>query len=250
MAKSVLITGASSGIGEKLAYEFARRGYDLALLARSEDKLQALADDMGRAYPNSRVAWKTLDVQDDKAVAPAIDAMAAELDGLDVVVANAGIAGGGPAGSGHFDDDRAIIKTNVIGAMATVDAAVALFRKQEHGQIVAIASVAAFRGMPAAGAYCASKAAIATYMEAVEAEHYHSPIKVTTLFPGFIDTPLNQMLKNRPFLISVEKGARIMADLIEKQVTRSTVPVYPWSLIGRMLKVTPTRMLAKQGSFS
>ncbi|MFE8071434.1 SDR family oxidoreductase [Marinobacteraceae bacterium S3BR75-40.1] len=250
MSKNILITGASSGIGEHLALELAKRGNNLALCARNEDKLNSLSERIRAAHPKVTVVWHRLDVQEDQTIAPTINILASKLGQLDTVIANAGIAGGGAAGSGRFEEDRAIIRTNVLGAMATVDAAVALFRQQGKGHIVAISSVAAFRGMPKAGAYCASKAALATYMEAVEAEHYHSPIDVTTLFPGYIDTPLNQMLKNRPFLISVEKGAQVIADLIEKRVHRSTVPVYPWSLIGRMLKVVPTRLLASQGSFT
>ena len=246
MSKTILITGASSGIGAALAREFAGRGYNLALCARSQDKLDALSAELASKHGNIRVEVQPLDVTDTAAVPACIESMAEKFEGLDIIVANAGIAGGGKIGSGRFQEDRAIIETNVIGAMATIDAAVALFRRQSSGQIVAVSSVAAFRGLPAAGAYAASKAALATYMEALEAETYGSEIATTTLFPGYIDTPLNQMLKSRPFLIDVEKGARIMADLIEKRVARSTVPVYPWNLIGRLLKVVPKRLIAGQ----
>ncbi len=246
MNKNVLITGASSGIGAALAREFAGRGCQLALCARSRDKLETLAREIISAHPDCRVEIQELDVTDVGAVPKAIDALAKALNGLDIVVANAGIGGGGRIGSGHVQEDLAIIQTNVAGAIATIDAAMALFKRQSSGQVVAISSVAAFRGLPGAGAYAASKAALATYMQALETEVYHTPIVATTLFPGYIDTPINQMLKSRPFLIDVEKGARIMADLIDKQVQRSTVPVYPWNLIGRLLKLAPKRLLAGQ----
>jgi short-subunit dehydrogenase len=129
--------------------------------------------------------------------------------------------------------------------MATMDAAVALFRRQNRGRIVVISSVAAFRGMPGAASYCASKAAIAVYADALRAELYGTPVGVTTLFPGYIDTPINQNMKSRPFLVTVDKGARIVADLIERGVQTSTVPVYPWNLVGRLLRILPTSALAK-----
>lgn len=244
MSKSVMITGASSGIGAALAREFASRGYDLGLCARNQDKLATLAGEIGEAHPDCRVEVRQLDVGDTGSVSHCVEEMAKALNGLDTVIANAGIGGGGRIGNGHLQEDLDIIRTNVMGAMATIDAAVALFRRQSSGQVVAISSVAAFRGLPSAGAYAASKAALATYMEALEAEVYRSPICTTTLFPGYIDTPINQDMKSRPFLIDATKGARIMADLIEKRVRKSTVPVYPWNLIGCLLKVAPQGLLA------
>jgi short-subunit dehydrogenase len=130
--------------------------------------------------------------------------------------------------------------------MATIDAAVTLFRHQDGGgQIVGIGSVAGVRGLPGSGSYSASKAAIATYLEAVRAETYGEPITVTTLAPGYIDTPINQDMKSRPFLIDAEKGARIMADLIERGVGYATVPRMPWTVIAPLLRVLPTSLLAR-----
>ncbi len=244
MAKSVLITGASAGIGKGLALEFASRGYDLALCARRIDDLNHLASEIKQLFPSVRVEIQPLDVTDFDAVFQTVNDFADRFNGLDMVIANAGIGGGGPVGSGRFSEDQAVITTNVLGAMATVDAAVALFKMQKYGHVVAIASVAAFRGMPSGASYCASKAAISTYMEALEAELHKAPIQVTTLYPGYIDTAINQKMKSRPFLIDVTKGARIMVDLIEKGVSRSTVPVYPWNLIGKALKWAPVSLLA------
>jgi len=116
---------------------------------------------------------------------------------------------------------------NLIGAIATVDAAAAYFLDKGKGHIVGTSSVAAFRGMPRSSAYSASKAGFAIYLEAVRAELYKKNIDVTVLYPGYIDTPFNERLKSRPFLISVEKGAGIIVRLIEKKVKSSTVPVYP-----------------------
>ncbi|MBT3254827.1 MAG: SDR family NAD(P)-dependent oxidoreductase, partial [Deltaproteobacteria bacterium] len=113
------------------------------------------------------------------------------------------------------------------------------------GHIVGTSSVAAFRGMPKNSAYSASKAGFAVYLETVRVELYRKNIHVTVLYPGYIDTPLNNMLKKRPFLISVEKGAAIIAQLIEKKVKSSTVPVYPWNIVGRLMKMAPASLVAR-----
>jgi NADP-dependent 3-hydroxy acid dehydrogenase YdfG len=246
MKGSVLITGASSGLGLAMAQEFARRGYHLALAARRIDALEQLQAQLSQDFPRQTFICKALDVCDWPSVAPVIKHCAEALGGLDIVIANAGIATGHAVGSGHLADDVQVIQTNVVGAMATIDAALALFRTQNRGQLVAISSVAAKRGMPGFGAYGASKAALATYMEAVNAEVFGTQIKTTTLFPGYIDTPLNNHIRNRPFVIDVERGARALVDLIEQQVTESTVPVYPWNLISVALKWAPRSVIAKQ----
>jgi short-subunit dehydrogenase len=247
MAKVVFITGASSGIGKALALELAGRGYDLFLTARRHEELERLRTEIARAHPDRRVEVRRLDVTDDADVASAIEEAAASLGRLDVVVANAGLGSSGPVGSGHFDRDRQIIETNVIGAIATIDAAVALFRRQGGpGQVVGISSVAGVRGLPGSASYSASKAAVAVYLESVRAETHGEPITATTIAPGYIDTPINQDMKSRPFLIDVEKGARITADLIERGVSYSTVPRWPWNVMRRVLRVVPTSMLARR----
>lgn len=245
MTKTAFLTGASSGIGQALAPVLAARGYDLVLVARRTDSLEKVKAGIAASHPGRRVEVRALDVTRYDQTQAAVAEAAVAMGGLDLVIANAGIGSTASVGSGHFDEDRAVIETNVIGAMATIDAAVKLFRAQNRGQVVVISSVAAFRGMPGAGSYCASKAAIAVYADAVRAELHGTPIRMTTLFPGYIDTPINQDMKSRPFLITVEKGARIVADLIERGVQTSTVPVYPWNLVGGLLQILPTGALAK-----
>lgn len=251
MTRSILITGASSGIGQHLAFEFARRGYQLALVARRLASLEALKSQLAEIHPAIQVEIAALDVTELASVAPAVEALAALLGGLDVVIANAGIGdGGGAIGTGGFARDAAIIHTNVLGAMATIDAAVSLFRRQQRGQVVAISSVAGARGLPGAGSYSASKAAIAVYADSARAELHHTAIKVTTLFPGYIDTAINNRMQHRPFLISVEDGARRMADLIERRVQTAAVPSLPWALMMPLLRLLPTAVMAKQNPFA
>ena len=246
MVKTVLITGASSGIGRALAFEFAGRGYHLGLASRRLEALEALAAQIQAKHPSIKVECSALNVNDTSHVRQVIRHLHEALGSLSIVIANAGIAANGKIGSGKLASDLAIMQTNVLGAMATIDAAVEIFKEQDAGHIVGISSVAAFRGLPGSAAYSASKAAIATYLDALTTELHNSPINVTTLFPGFIDTPLNNMISNRPFLIDVETGGKIMADLIEKKVVSSTVPVYPWNLVGKLLKNLPRALLARQ----
>ncbi len=245
MAKSILITGATSGIGQALTFELGKRGYSLALAARRVEKLEKMQDELRGLYPSQKIEIRELDVKDYEKVPLVLQELADAVEGLDIVFANAGVANSGKVGQGDFKKAIESIEINLTGAMATVDAAVAYFLKKGRGHIVGTSSVAAFRGMTGNSAYCASKAGFAVYLEALRTEVYKKNIDVTVLYPGYIDTPLNNMMPNRPFLIPVEKGAAIVANMIEKKVKSKTVPVFPWNIIGPLLKILPTRVIAK-----
>lgn len=227
-----------------MAIEFARRGYRLALTARRVEVLRELQLELEKnaAAP---IFVAALDVTDEVALAQVFAGARAFLGSIDIVVANAGIGFHGSIGKLVFANVRATIATNITGFMATVDVAMHCFREQGHGHLVGISSVAAFRGMPAGGVYSASKAAVSTYLEALRAETYGQKIIVTTLSPGFIDTPINRGAKSRPFVIPVEKGGRLLVDLIEQRVERATVPRWPWAVLARLLAVLPTAVIAK-----
>jgi short-subunit dehydrogenase len=242
-AKSVLITGATRGLGENLARQFAARGYRLALTGRKQADLDRLGAEL--AGQAADIVLETLDVSDYGAIAGVIEACAARLGGLDIVVVNAGVAINSPVGKGHFEQVRQTIDVNLTAAIATCEAAVELFRKQGHGQVVGITSVAGVRGMRGNGVYCATKAGFGRYLEAVRLETRRDSIVVTELAPGYIDTDLNRSIPNRPFVISAEKGTRIMADLIERQVSFRYVPPWPWTLLAPVLKCLPDRIIAK-----
>lgn len=243
---SIVVTGATSGIGRALAREWARRGHALGLTARrlellEEVRAEIAADPAAKGADGRpvRVEVAVLDVRDSEAVHRVVGELAQRLGDVGIVVANAGIGSERRCGDGKFAKDEDTIRTNVIGAMATVDAAVELFRRSGRGQVVGISSVAAFRGLPGSAAYSASKAAISTYLEGVRAEVEPAGITVTTISPGYIDTPINQAMKSRPFLITPEEGARQIADLVARKVRHSTVPVLPWGAVGTFMRLVP-----------
>jgi len=242
-AKSVLITGATRGLGENLARQFAARGYRLALTGRNQADLDHLGSEL--AGQAADIVLQTLDVSDYGAIAGALENCATRLGGLDIVVVNAGVAISTPVGKGHFEQVRQTIDINLTAAIATCEAAVELFRKQGHGQVVGISSLAGVRGMRGNGVYCATKAGFGRYLEAIRLETRRDSIVVTELAPGYIDTDLNRSLANRPFLVTAEKGTKIMADLIERKVSFRYVPPWPWSLVAPVLKWLPDSIVAK-----
>tara|TARA_R110002072_G_scaffold9584_1_gene46362 strand:+ start:30669 stop:31412 length:744 start_codon:yes stop_codon:yes gene_type:complete len=242
---SIIITGASDGIGKTLAFEMAKRGYHLGLTARRLNKLEEIKAEIGKTYSECKVEVAALDVSNYDEIGPSLDQFKDKLGTIDIVLANAGIARAGKVGKAPWQQHVEVINTNVNGAIVTLSEALRIFKEQGHGHLVGTSSVAAFRGLPNNAAYSASKAALATFMEGIRAETLNEEIDVTILYPGFIDTAINRDLKSRPFVISVEKGAKLFADLIEAKVHSSTVPKWPWSLLGSFIKVLPTSLIAK-----
>jgi len=243
--KSVVITGASDGIGKALAWEMAARGYDLGLTARRAAVLEELKSEIQEKFPSIKVFVMAMDVNEYEQQLSIFESLHQYLGKIDILVVNAGIAISGKSGVMPLTNQLAVINTNLNGAIATVDAGLKIFRQQGFGHIVATSSIAAYRGLSRNAAYSASKAGLTTFMEAVRAETHKENIDVTVLHPGYIDTAINRNLASRPFVIDVEKGAEIYADLIEKKVKTSTVPTFPWNIVGPLLKVLPTRLIAK-----
>lgn len=243
-ARRYLLTGASSGIGKALARQLASQGYDLALAARREDSLQQLAEELREAYGRTVVVLP-LDVTDYTACQQAVHQARSALGGLDGLIANAGIGLAGKAGTGRFERFQQTLETNLLGAIACLDAATQVFLEQGHGHLVAIASVAGKCGLPASAAYSASKAGLISHMESLELELYRTAIDTTLILPGYIDTPINQNAGPRPFLIDVERGARLIAQHIDKHSRSAYVPGWPWALIGRLLPWLPTSLIAR-----
>jgi len=237
-APLAFITGASSGIGQALAGRFARAGYRLALVARRTQETQAWADAQGLGPAVCRVYGA--DVADTASIVAAGAACMAAQGVPDVVVANAGISVG--MDTAHLDDIDVMARTfatNNTGMAATFHPFVNPMRARGQGALVGIASVAAIRGLPGHGAYCASKAAVVSYCESLRGELRGSGVAVVTLLPGYVDTPLTR--QNRyamPFLMSPEA----FADQAFRAITaRASYRVIPWQMgvVAKLLRLLP-----------
>lgn len=250
MTTTVLITGASSGLGEGMAREFAARGYRLALCARRLDKLQALARELFQRYPGCLVCIRELDVNDARRVQQVFCEFQREFGVIDRVIVNAGVGGASALGTGNVQDTVQVAQTNFVGAVIQCDAAMRIFRQQGHGHLVALSSVSAVRGMPGAMAtYSASKAGVALLAEALrnEMRGLHLPIKVTTLMPGFINTPLNAHHASKPFAVDVSTGCKGLVEAIEREVAVAYVSAWPWRWIATVLRHLPASRLPGAG---
>jgi len=237
-ADRVFITGASSGIGAALAREYAARGACLGLLARRRERLE----DLVRTLPHpERHRIYAVDVLDRAALAKAASDFIAANGGADIVVACAGISHGTlterPADLPVFD---AVFATNVNATVATFAPFIAPMKTQVGPcRLVGIGSVAGVRGMRGAGAYCASKAALHSYCEALRLELHGSNIRVVTIAPGYIDTPMTR--NNRfpmPFLMPAPRFAAQAADVIARG---RSYRVLPWQMgvVAKILRLLP-----------
>ena len=235
---TVVITGASSGIGYALALEYLRRGWRVGLTARRVDRLERLREEYGAG----RVVVRPLDVDRLAQVAPGLQAMFAELGQVDVVIVNAGINRFSAVGRGDFETEQAILQTNLLGAIATINAAAAWFMAHGGGHLVGIASVAALLGVPKQAAYCASKAALVRYLDSARIELTRHDIRVTQLLPGFVVTDIMPDIARYPFAISAERAAREMADVIARGKSKALVPAFPWAWLQPFLPWIPDGM--------
>jgi short-subunit dehydrogenase len=241
--KIVIITGASSGIGKALAREFARRGYRVGLMARRTDRLEELAKEL-RHHGNT-VEVAALDVAQDHTVHAAVDALRETLGGLDIMVANAGITAVNRTGAGDISKDKDVIAVNLVGAIATLDAAARYFRTQKRGQLVGISSIAALKPIPGSGTYSATKAALSQWLRAARAELHKHGIAVTAIHPGFIRTELVGGMEKFPFVIEADVAARAMVDAIEAKKASVIVPAWPWKFLLPLASLVPDALAAK-----
>jgi short-subunit dehydrogenase len=236
----VFITGASSGIGSALARQYAQTGAVLGLVARRGDALEALR----ATLPNSeRHHVYALDVTDSAALAEAAAQFIAAEGGADVVIANAGISQGTLT---EFTEDlpvfKRIIEINVCATVATFMPFIATMKQQAATRpcrLVGIGSVAGIRGLPGAEAYSASKAAVISYCESLRVELRSSGIRVVTIVPGYIDTPMTQVNSYRmPFLMPVDQFARKVADAITHGQSYRVIP-WQMGIVAKVLRLLP-----------
>ena len=238
----VFITGASSGIGQALASSFYDAGYRLALVARRTAEIESWAN--GRRLDASRYRIYSADVSRTDSIVAA-GAACIEQQGLpDVVIANAGISVGVDTAEREDIDVMArLFATNNVGLMATFHPFVAAMRQRGSGRLVGIASVAAIRGLPGHGAYCASKAGVVAYCESLRGELHKSGVKVVTLCPGYIDTPLTHGNRyGMPFLMKAEDFADQALRAIQAGTSYRVIP-WQMGVIAKVMRMLPNALL-------
>lgn len=244
--RNILITGASSGLGEEMARQFAAKGHNLALTARRTDRLEKLRDELVKAYPAITVVLRTLDVNDHDQVFEVFRSLDKELDGLDRVIVNAGIGKGAPLGTGRFDANRDTLLTNLVAATAQCEAALELFRARDAGHLVVISSMSAMRGMPKTiTAYAASKAGVAALAEGLRMEFLGKPIKVSAIYPGYIASEMNDRVKKTPLMVDTVTGVRSIVDAIDKEKGKAYVPAWPWVPMSYLMRFLPLPILKR-----
>ena len=242
----VFITGASSGIGCALAGHYASSGAVLGLAARRGEQLAALGESL-HAQGALAVACYPLDVTDAEALHTAAENFIATHGAPDIVIANAGVSAG--TLTEHAEDlevIRRIFAINVYGMAATFSPFIAAMRAAastgRSGRLVGIASVAGIRGLPGAEAYSASKAAAITYLESLRLEMRASGIKVVTIAPGYIATPMTAINPYRmPFLLPADEAARRFARAIERGSSYSVIP-WQMGVVAKLLRILPNAL--------
>src|SRR5688572_5712987 len=207
--KVVIVTGASSGIGRALALELGKRGARLGLTARRAEELLKVAEEVGRA--GGEALAMPADVRDPEAMKAAAGRVREKWGRIDVLVANAGMSSTTAATSLNAGEVGDVISVNVLGVVNSVAAVLPSMLERGGGHLVAISSLASYRGMPKSGAYSASKAAVSTFFESLRVDLRKSGVAVTTVHPGFIRTPMTAGRKTKlPFLMEVEPAARLI----------------------------------------
>ena len=248
--KVVMITGASSGIGKGIALEIAARGAHLGLLARREDLLsEIVAEATAKGVKAVAVA---ADVRDVKAVRDAADCFRRELGPIDIMIANAGI--GTSDHSLRLTPEHAanVMSINLLGAVNSVAAVLPEMVERKQGRLVAISSLAAYRGLAKSAAYCASKAALSSYFESLRIDLRNTGVGVTIIHPGFIKTDLTAgRAAKMPYLMELDDGVRKIVSAIERE---KRTYAFPWQLatIVRAGLIMPAAMydwIAARNSF-
>jgi NAD(P)-dependent dehydrogenase (short-subunit alcohol dehydrogenase family) len=238
--RSILITGGSSGLGEAMARALARPGTFLALTGRDAGRLAGVAE--ACRLQGADVEHAVLDVGDRDRMA----AFVAETDRrrpLDLVIANAGVSAGTQGGSEGAGQTRAIFAANVDGVINTVMPALDAMAPRGAGQVAIVSSLAGFRGLPGAPAYCASKAAVRVWGEALRPDWQRRGIKVNVICPGYVTTRMTA--KNdfpMPFLMPADKAARIILGGLKRDRARIA---FPWPMYAaiRLVAAIPPGLL-------
>jgi NAD(P)-dependent dehydrogenase (short-subunit alcohol dehydrogenase family) len=232
----VLITGAGSGIGRRFAQLFAEEGARIAAVDLSPELLESLASEL----EGDRAAYATADVTDSAAIAAAVEELQHQLGPADMLIACAGIGRETSAFNYCAEDVAAHIQVNLIGVSNSIAAVLPGMLARKHGHIVALSSLASYRGLPRLIAYSASKAGVNALMEGLRLELRGTGIHFTTMCPGYIRTPMTAPLENPPYLMELEYAVPRMMEAIRRKDLHCAFPAQTvWPL--RFLNVLPAR---------
>ncbi len=229
--KHALVTGASSGIGRGLALALGRRGAHVTVVARRRDRLDELVREIVAAGGSAEAL--ALDIADGDATYSAVRAVDARRP-LDFVVANAGLGGITPGKKLDWTRVKAILETNLVGAAATIAGAVPGMVARQDGRVVAVASVAGFRGLPRFGAYSASKAGLITLCESLRIDLHGTGVSVTTVCPGYVQTEMLTPGKSHPFVVSADDA---VATILRAADAREASCTFPAPIVAGMRAV-------------
>jgi len=245
-----MITGASSGIGKALAIDLARRGAKVGLVARRTELLSEIVDEI-ESFGGRAVAL-SVDVNDAKSLRKEVERLEVELGPIDILIANAGIGGTAHAVQLQAEQVANVMNVNVLGAVNSVTAVLPQMARRGSGQLVAISSLSAYRGLPKSAAYCASKAALSCFFESLRIDLRNSGVKIPIIHPGFIKTPLTSGRQAKmPYLMELDDAVTKIVRAIEKG---KQTYAFPWQLasIVRLAMIMPNFMydrIASRNSF-
>jgi short-subunit dehydrogenase len=211
-----VVTGASSGIGWSLAKRLASAGYKVGLLARRQDKLVALADEIRQAGGTAAIA--AADVGDRGRLLTAVQSLRQELGPVELMIANAGVGMPTLLNPLNIGDIERMVRINLLGVVYSIESVLPEMLQRGRGHLAAVSSLAAYKGLPGESAYCASKAAVNVYLEGLRIQLRDKGIAVTTLCPGFVRTPMtaaNQF--HMPGLLEADEAARGIVRAIQRR---------------------------------
>jgi short-subunit dehydrogenase len=224
--KVVFLTGASSGIGKGLAKEVGQRGAKLGLVARRAAELAELVKELEKT--GAKAVALPADVQDASALSEAADHLRSEFGPIDMLIANAGVGATSPSTSLQPDQVARVVNINLLGAVNSVAAVLPEMVSRGSGHLVAISSLAAYRGLPKSAAYCGSKAGLSAFFESVRLDLRDKGVGVTIIHPGFIKTPLTAGREaTMPFLMELDDAVKKIVGAIEKGKKSYS---FPWQL--------------------
>lgn len=241
--RTAVVTGASSGIGRALAVALAARGARVGVTARRADRLADLTREI--TARGGTAAAAVADVADRSALHAAIRDLEAQLGPTDLLVANAGMSHHTGAAEMNVPQVEEITRVNFFGAVYAIEAVLPGMIQRRCGHVVGISSLAAFKGLPGAAAYCASKAAVNAYLEGLRIELRPSGVAVTTVCPGFVNTPIVANNPKMPFLMEPDEAARRILRAVARRPGMFSFP-WPLALLMKLAKWAPDRLVAKK----